>query len=431
MTSPTIGNIPDPEQHGIEGRSVRDIVEHDPGQVSEAWCRKIFRKLLQSLELQYAMQMPHRAITADTVVFHENGEPLLLPSIISDPEPDEAGDLTALARLIHYAITQELVPTGPLHGRALDGYSESLITAVDRCMDPDPDKRPRSFEELRNILGVAAPAPASAPSPAQAATPVPPPAPPPAQAAAPVPPQAQTAAPASAPQPPHEVPAAQPVKASLEAPAPGAKDGSQPARNGHPRGLSRWQRWAMAAGGAAILLAVAAAMRDTGSVDNVALILPKDGGANRPQASGDAPPLLPAAPGATAPLPAAVPSDGATAAQGSAVLPAPPAPGATPPWAAAPPSPAVAAPGTEAASATPTAATAPNSASYKLQIQPWGIVYVDGVDRGVSPPVKHLVLTPGRHTIRVSNPNFNERVLEVDTANGDGRIAVDFSDAAE
>jgi hypothetical protein len=68
------------------------------------------------------------------------------------------------------------------------------------------------------------------------------------------------------------------------------------------------------------------------------------------------------------------------------------------------------------------------SATYKLHIQPWGVVYVDGVDRGVSPPVKRLVLTPGRHTIRIANPNFHDRVLEVDTSAGSGQIAVDFSD---
>jgi hypothetical protein len=71
---------------------------------------------------------------------------------------------------------------------------------------------------------------------------------------------------------------------------------------------------------------------------------------------------------------------------------------------------------------------APGGTAFKIQIQPWGIVYVDGVDRGVSPPVKQLVLAPGRHTIRVTNPNFHDRVLEVDGAAGDSRIAVDFSD---
>jgi hypothetical protein len=65
-----------------------------------------------------------------------------------------------------------------------------------------------------------------------------------------------------------------------------------------------------------------------------------------------------------------------------------------------------------------------------LKIQPWGVVYVDGVDRGVSPPVKRLTLTPGRHSIRVTNPNFHDRVLDIDTASAGGQIAVDFNDAA-
>src|SRR5690349_20984326 len=91
-----------PEHQRLEGHTVRDIVEHDPAQVNEVWCRKIFRQLLQTLELQYAMHMPHRAITPDTVVFHENGEPLLVPSdlTVAESEQDEAADLAALARVV-------------------------------------------------------------------------------------------------------------------------------------------------------------------------------------------------------------------------------------------------------------------------------------------------------------------------------------------
>jgi hypothetical protein len=73
-------------------------------------------------------------------------------------------------------------------------------------------------------------------------------------------------------------------------------------------------------------------------------------------------------------------------------------------------------------------AAATANATYRLQIQPWGVVYVDGVDRGVSPPIKRLVLAPGRHTIRIANPNFHDRVLEVDTGAGSGQIAINFSD---
>jgi hypothetical protein len=390
MTSlTTIG----PEQQHTEGRSVRDIVEHDPDQVNEVWCRKIFRQLLQSLELQYAMQMPHRAITPDTVVFHDNGEPLLLPSIVSDPYPDEGEDLTALARLIHFAITREIVPAGPLAGRALPGYSDSLLTAVDRCMDPDPARRPHSIDELRDILGIVSlgavpPAPASLELDADDA-------------------------PLMSPLPPSRP--EYPSSLGGEALPSFMREGEAPRRTG----LSRWQRWAVAAGGGAVLLAIAVAvfaeLRDSGSFDHIVLTLPQSGEGAAPQANGTAvaspPPAV-----LDAPAPAAV--DGGAAQES--------VPPATDALAGAMASAGDAStPGTLPASVqgAPQAAA---GAAYKLQIQPWGIVYVDGVDRGVSPPVKRLVLAPGKHTIRVANPNFHDRVLDVDTARGDGRIVIDF-----
>lgn len=82
-----------------------------------------------------------------------------------------------------------------------------------------------------------------------------------------------------------------------------------------------------------------------------------------------------------------------------------------------------------AAHATRPAARSPGAASgavFALQIRPWGVVHVDGVRRGVSPPIKQLILTPGRHAILVTNPASRDRTLEVDTARGDRRIAVDF-----
>ncbi len=431
-----------PEQQHLEGRSVRDIVEHDPAQVNEVWCRKIFRQLLQSLELQYAMHMPHRVITPDTVVFHDNGEPLLLPTAIDDAPPDEAADLTALARLVHFAITRELAPAGPLRGRQLDGYSDSLVTAVDRCMAADPAARPRSIDELRHILGIvslgpaaaaAAPAAMSAasmpaaisasmPSETAAATPVPLDAP--FASAAPEVKVMSAATPAAAPMP---MPAAAEPLPSFMREAVG-----KPSRAAG--GLTRWQRWAIAGGGGAVLLAVALALfaelRDSGSYDHIVLTLPQSG----EQAHGDAasapPPLAQAEPQTPTPAPA-----GTAAAQDGPAGPAPEAPdqAAPPPAAqAVPDAPAIAArkpaPVRAAPAARPNAAGPAASAAYRLQIQPWGVVYVDGVDRGVSPPVKRLVLPPGKHTIRIANPNFHDRVLEVDTSGGGGQIAVDFSD---
>jgi hypothetical protein len=69
------------------------------------------------------------------------------------------------------------------------------------------------------------------------------------------------------------------------------------------------------------------------------------------------------------------------------------------------------------------------AASYRLLVKPWGTVYVDGVERGVSPPLKRLSLAAGRHTVRVVNPNYRDRVIRVDTGRGPGRIDVDFTGA--
>ncbi|MFL6631676.1 MAG: hypothetical protein ACJ8HJ_05085 [Massilia sp.] len=391
MTSlTTIG----PEQQHIEGRTVRDIVEYSPEEVNEVWCRKILRQILQSLELQYAMHMPHRAITPDTIVFHENGEPLLIPTDIGPPEAQEAEDLNALARIIHYAITHELAPTGPLAGRT-EGYSDSLVNAVDRCMDPDPARRPHSIEALRDLLGIV---PLGPPVGAAVASHMTPPAPP-------------TAAPAPAPD-------LGPAPAAAAAPPSFMQTAERPRRS---LSLNRWQRWAVAAGGGAVLVALALAMfaemRDTGSFDHIVLTLPQH---------ADGPPAGAAATGAAA-AGALDSSERYVTQDTPASSPAPIPPGA-PQTPANPPAPVATSQAQPAPDTRlPGVVVTPNGNLYKLAIQPWGVVYVDAVDRGVSPPVKRLTLTPGRHTIRVTNPNFHDRVLEVDTASGDGLISVDFN----
>jgi hypothetical protein len=73
----------------------------------------------------------------------------------------------------------------------------------------------------------------------------------------------------------------------------------------------------------------------------------------------------------------------------------------------------------------------PNAApvtDLKLVVKPWGTVYVDGVERGVSPPLKHLTLPPGRHTVRVVNSNYRDRVIHIDAGKtGASRIDVNFA----
>ncbi|WP_192805109.1 adenylate/guanylate cyclase domain-containing protein [Noviherbaspirillum aerium] len=52
------------------------------------------------------------------------------------------------------------------------------------------------------------------------------------------------------------------------------------------------------------------------------------------------------------------------------------------------------------------AAPPPKPGTINLAIQPWGEIYVDGAKRGISPPIKSISLTPGKHRIEVRNGDF-------------------------
>jgi hypothetical protein len=58
-------------------------------------------------------------------------------------------------------------------------------------------------------------------------------------------------------------------------------------------------------------------------------------------------------------------------------------------------------------------APVPRDGTVNLAVTPWGEVYVNGVARGVSPPLTVLTLPPGAHTIEVRNassPPFSARI---------------------
>ena len=70
-----------------------------------------------------------------------------------------------------------------------------------------------------------------------------------------------------------------------------------------------------------------------------------------------------------------------------------------------------------AAAATPAEAppppAVPKDGTLTLAIAPWGEVVVNGERRGVSPPLKHLVLKPGTYKVEVRNGNAQPYVAEV------------------
>ncbi|MFC5462212.1 hypothetical protein [Massilia niabensis] len=512
-----------------DGRTVRDIVEHTPALVNEAWCRDLLRHTLDSLERQYATGSPHRPISPDTIVMLANNEPLLLPAAEEvGPASGQtlAADLHALALVVHYAITAELPPDGPLGPRLYDNYSTALTNGLDRCLGPNGRLRPKTAADMRALLGIDAPssseaihassvAPASAavaPAPGPAAelpaesvapldesTSAPPrfvtapaaqelapapdygqpvPVPPtpevrPAEAepalpvaAAPVRPDtAPTDAPrlhtpsataplpeartaqASVPEKRAEVPPAgsdtllrTPAAAATDtAAAPGPTGHASPAkaptaleaataarlheeasrgrttaapqsRASTSPGAGSVQRWGWIAGAAIVLLAAGSALvsflQQDDARDMVNLSLPP---AER-AANGLEPGETVVAPRAEV----ANPEAGELA----------PVAGADPAAVAAPGAESgVPTPGANPGGLPPAASTVPgkpsdavvNGTTYKLVIKPWGTIYVDGIDRGVSPPVKRLTLGKGLHTIQIVNPNFPDHILTVDS----------------
>ena len=55
----------------------------------------------------------------------------------------------------------------------------------------------------------------------------------------------------------------------------------------------------------------------------------------------------------------------------------------------------------------------------EFSIEPWGTVFVDGVKRGVSPPIRTLDVAPGKHTIEVRNSSLPKHVEHVVVKSGE------------
>jgi hypothetical protein len=209
---------------------------------------------------------------------------------------------------------------------------------------------------------------------------------------------------------------AAPLKPSA-APAAGLQppaDGGAPTTWATTDRSSRAQRWGMLAGAAIVVLAAGSALvsylQQGDTRDLAPLSLPPAGqAATGPGETAVAPPSA-SMPGEGA---AEVPAQGATDAAAT---------------------PVAAASGTAAGAAETGAASEAvvNGTTYKLLIKPWGTVYVDGIDRGVSPPIKRLTLGPGQHTIRIVNPNFPEHIMTVDAGPKETMIIEhDFTAKAE
>ena len=425
-----------------DGRTIKDIVAASPELVTEAWCRRVLKQILEALEQLYTMRILHRDVSPDNIIVQDNGDAVLLDfgsarQIIGDrtrgltvilkpgyaPVEQYAGDASldqgaytdiyALSAVIYFAIMREPPATSiarmvkdpivPLAERGVEGFSREFLHAIDKGLAVMAHERPQTIDAFRELLGIES---SGAPRARTGNTqrfatldrlPQP-------GVAAEVPPtqlvqQAPVTARTTRPQP-------GPVTQNLAEPAPPAQQSwtHKPA----PRWVSR------TALGVSIVVIIAFGVRwllDTPS-DIMMPATQADAGPALPDASALPPPVAaaPAAPSPAAPAPAA-----------ANVTPEP-----------AGPAEAVPAAGPEVVAETAVLVeekpAVPETASYRLVVKPWGTVYVDGKERGVTPPLKKLTLPAGRHKIRIVNPSFPDFNMEVNLSKGkSGTIEHDFA----
>ncbi|MBZ2208137.1 serine/threonine protein kinase [Massilia soli] len=400
-----------------QGRTIKDIVSNSPEVVTEAWCMRVLRQILGALETLYTMQLLHRDVSPDNIIVQDNGDAVLLDfgsarQIIGDmtkgltvilkpgyaPIEQYAGDASlpqgpftdiyALAAVMYYAIIKEAPPTSiarmikdpmtPLANRGLPGFSEGFLCALDGALAVPAQERPQTIDAFRALLGIHE-AGMARPRPAGAT-----------QRIATV----------------DHVPRLAPLASSAPVAVAPLKTINAP--------RAPLPRWLIPVLAGAVVVPAALLFALTGGDDVVKVADSAPAAARAPVMPAEAaPPLAVEAP---APDLEAQAWDKLKDASDSDA-------GAIEAFLRAYPQGRYAAPARQrlaelAELAVPVAESKPaapkiETASYRLSVKPWGTVYVDGKERGVSPPLKKLTLSAGVHMVKITNPGFPDHVTRI------------------
>lgn len=387
-------------------RPLSAIAASTAGGVPETRIKRLLSDLLPSLMSLHAQGEICGDISLDTIGMDESARAHLVPELVvarsrrasRTPTPGFApfelytdslewprgpwSDIYALCAVMHALVIgskPEPAPERraedtyePLASLGLAKYSPEFLAVIDAGLAMAPADRPQTLAELAAMLGITAQL-ETVPDPSTAAVP-----------------SAQAA----------------PVAAA-------AAVAGQPARGRHPllvlllivalagAGVYAWFESGMGAPNALIT-------RSEVVQPNPPAVhppQPPEAGATTPQASSQPPAAPESAPQALPQAQAQVPAQGQGGAGAAAETPAPPA-------APADTQPSTQTPST-AEPAEPPAATAdeapkpkPVPVLVRLDIRPWGEVWINGVARGISPPVKELRLIPGKYQVVLRNADL-------------------------
>ena len=403
-----------------DGATLTQYLKRHPGVASEAWLKKTLKPLVDALGHMHDEDCFHRDVAPDNILILKDGSAVLLDlgaarrviandvqamtvmlkpgyapieQYSDDPRFRQGPwtDIYAMAAVFFFAITGKPPPASasrvmrdsvsPLASVRPSGYSESFLCAIDQGLSLQPEDRPRSIGEFRELLY----------SPAAAAT-------------------------SSTSQPPSSNLARRPAGKQAEQPAVAA--GEDPFAPPTPPAPSRSPAVIATLAGALALVAAGAwyGLRPQAVVDPSPASAPAAAAESAASTALPAPAVVHAASPSAVTTPAGTTPAVTTAAVTTPAVSARASSGDAPAIGAATTQPPAAsgksAPAPRATSPVPTAPAAESQARpaaaatgiVVLAIKPWAEVRVDGVARGHSPPLKQLNLPAGRHTIELLNP---------------------------
>jgi non-specific serine/threonine protein kinase len=437
-----------------EGRTLEKVLAKSRGVISEKWLGAMIRPVLDALEHMHDEDCYHRDVSPDNILIREDGRALLLDlgaarHVIGDREraltmmlkpgyapieqyADDPAcrqgpwtDIYAVAAVLYFAVTAKMPPASasrvmhdslsPLAKLRPAGYGQPFLEAIDRGLAIRPEDRPRNVAEFRSLLFTPTPgdAPASRADGATAHE---------AGSGARRARHAERVADASR----KEVVKARqraevgtaPADAAGEEPTKAAARGRGGSSKLRKRSVPlaataaivcavavAWMAWptgrTAASGEAEVAASVqrsdaAVAQRDDAASaqrDDAAPVprddaapLPRDDGA--PVSPNDAGPAQAVAAAAAGAAEAVASRSANEVAPPVAAAPSRAAAGKTPPRVVV------------ASAQRPPAQTG----TLRLSVAPWGEVFVDGASRGVTPPLKQIVLSAGKHRVEIRNP---------------------------
>jgi len=382
-------------------RPLSAIAASAAGGVPESRIKRLLSDLLPSLVALHAQGEICGDISLETVGMDENARAHLLPELAvarsrRSSRTPAAGfapfelytdsmewprgpwsDIYSLCAVAYALVIGSRPPPAPerrahdeyeaLADMGLPKYSQEFLRVIDAGMSMDTKARPQSLAELASLLGVAA-------------------------------------------YDEPEAPEDELDEVAKVAPMAGLPERREPARRRGPllfwllilaligAGVYAWFQWGKGTPNALIT-------RSEVVQPNPPVVHPL------PQTPPPAPPPAPATTQAPADLPSLTASGAASgqpAAAGSAATAAASSAGAQ----SNPASTAEAPPAPEVQEPAPPAATEeapkpkPVPVTVRLDIRPWGEVWINGVARGISPPVKDLKLIPGKYQVVVRNADL-------------------------